>query len=62
MTNQKQLLTCREAARRLGVSTPTVREWVKNRGLPAIRLSKRVLYPAVALDQWLAKQTEASAV
>ncbi len=58
MDTEKTLLTCTEAEKKLGVSTNTVREWRANKGLPAVRLSRRVLYPAKAIDEWLARQLE----
>ncbi len=58
MSTENPLLTCRDAAKKLGVSTTTVRDWRENRGLPSIRLSKRILYPAKALDAWLERQQE----
>jgi excisionase family DNA binding protein len=37
----KDLITCLEAAQRLGVHVSTIREWIRVGRLPAYRLGKR---------------------
>ncbi len=50
----KRWLSVREAAVLLGVTTPTLREWVRERGLPAVQVAKVIRIDAAALDRWLA--------
>lgn len=38
-----QLVATDEVARRFGVSVPTVRRWVRERRIPCIRVSRRVI-------------------
>jgi len=45
-------LTIRQATRYLGVDEETVRRWIKDRGLPAHRLSERLYLNAIELWEW----------
>jgi len=48
------MLSTREVARRLGVSRPTVKRWVKERGLPCVRFTGRCLrISESALTRWV---------
>jgi excisionase family DNA binding protein len=53
-----RLLTAREVAELLGVSTETVLRWTRRGELPAIRLpGGAIRYRADALDGWLMERT-----
>jgi len=53
-----RLLTGRQVADRLGVSTKTVLRWALDGQLPSIRLSSRAIrFPEDALDAWLMERT-----
>jgi excisionase family DNA binding protein len=57
-----QLLTTREVASRLGVSSETVLQWVETRGLPAHRLTSRAIrFDADELDAWIAEHATGAA-
>lgn len=45
--------TLEEAARIVGVSKPTMLNWVRTPGFPAFRSGKRWVIPAAALEKWL---------
>ncbi len=47
----------KEAAQALGVSARTVRDWMKNEGLPYARVGKAVLIPFDALKNWVQEKT-----
>lgn len=40
----------------LGFSRQTIREWRKNRGLPAIQIGRRLRFRKDEVDAWLARQ------
>ena len=48
-------ITVREAAHHLGVSEATVREWIRNRGLPAQRVNERLHLNAIEVWEWAVK-------
>ncbi|MGD0089095.1 MAG: helix-turn-helix domain-containing protein [Planctomycetota bacterium] len=49
-----ELLSARQLADHIGVSTGTILGWVEQRGLPSIRLSKRTIrFDPVAVEHWL---------
>jgi excisionase family DNA binding protein len=52
----KRFLTVAEFANAHGVREPTVLRWVRSGELPSIRLGRRVLIPADALDRLLARR------
>ena len=53
------LLSVDEVARRLQVSTHTVKQWIRERRLPVIRPSRRVVrIPEEALETFLSKETD----
>ena len=45
-------LTIRQATRYLGVDEDTVHRWIKERGLPAHRVSERLHLNAIELWEW----------
>lgn len=51
----KHLLTVTELANREGVSRPTVYQWTRMEGFPAVRLGEhgRIRIPVAAFDRWL---------
>ena len=54
----KTLFTTRELREYLDVSRPTIYGWIKNHGLPCIRLGRNVVrYDKAAVDEWMAQQT-----
>lgn len=56
-----RLLTVKEVAKRLGVSTATVDVWRSTEGLPHIKLGKIYRYPEKPFDLWLASRYHAGA-
>ena len=57
------LLTARDLAEQLGVSSETVLRWTRRGELPAIRLpGGAVRYREDALDRWLIERATVSAV
>ena len=57
----KRTLTVPEAAKALGISRTTAYEAARTGQLPIIRIGKRILVPAVALDRLLeATETDAA--
>jgi len=54
--NEKLAYTLQEAAQIVGVSAPTMSEWVRIPGFPAFRSGKRWIIPAAALERWLDEQ------
>jgi excisionase family DNA binding protein len=56
-----RLLTAREVAERLGLSTETVLRWVRQGKLPALRLpSGTIRFQQNDLDGWLAERATPS--
>ena len=49
----------RAAAEALGVSDRTLRKWMRDDGLPYVRLDGVVLVPRAGLEQWLAARVDA---
>lgn len=49
----------REAAEALGISDRTLRTWMRDEGLPYLRLNGVVLIPRAGLDKWLAERVSA---
>lgn len=55
--NQERLAySLQEAAQAMGVSVPTMREWVELTGFPAFRAGRRYVIPVAALEAWLVDQ------
>ena len=54
---EKQLLTARAVADRLGVSPPTVHQMMRRGELEWVRVGNRHKVPAAALDEYLANNT-----
>lgn len=55
-------LTTRDVAERLGVAPETVLRWIDTRGLPARRLTSRVIrYEEHELDVWIAEHAVGAA-
>ncbi|MFI5207768.1 MAG: PTS sugar transporter subunit IIA [Gemmatimonadales bacterium] len=48
-------ITVRDAAQHLGVSESTLRDWIKDRGLPAHRVNERLLLNAIEVWEWAVK-------
>lgn len=48
-----EYLSVREVARKLSVGDDTVRRWIVEQGLPAIRIGKLYRIDARELDSWL---------
>ncbi len=58
---EREYLTIADVATMLGVSKPTVRKAVDERGLPAIRLGERTYrFSRVAVDNWINEQQKGS--
>jgi len=51
--SEKKCLSCREAARLLGLSLNSTYQGVHSGAIPSIRVSGRILIPKVALDKLL---------
>lgn len=49
--------TIPEVASRLGLAPRTVYAWAEHGQIPTLRVGKRVLVPAAALEQWIHEQT-----
>jgi excisionase family DNA binding protein len=47
----------KEAAEALGVSERKLRDWMRNEGLPFVRLNAVVLIPRRGLEEWIAERT-----
>jgi excisionase family DNA binding protein len=61
-TDHARLLTAREVACRLGVSTETVLRWTRSGDLPGFRMPGGALrYDELALDDWLADRATSEA-
>lgn len=61
-TRHARLLTAREVACRLGVSTETVLRWTRSGELPGFRMPGGALrYDELELDDWLADRATAEA-
>ena len=50
----------KEAAEALGISERTLREWMRNEGLPFARVGRLVVIPHIELLSWLAARVEAA--
>lgn len=61
MINEKLCLTADEIAEELGVSVSLVRRMTRFGGIPHIRIGRRIIYPAAAINSWLASNTLGSA-
>ncbi len=48
-------ITVRDAAQHLGVSESTLREWIRDRGLPAHRVNERLLLNGIEVWEWAVK-------
>ena len=53
---QRLVLTVPEAARRLGIGRNQAYALARSGRIPAIRLGRRLLVPAAALERWLEEQ------
>ena len=53
-----ELLSRRDAAKLLGVTDRHVDRLIRQEGLPAVRLGRRVLIPRDELEQWLQARTQ----
>ena len=53
----ERLLTAREVADRLGLTTETVLVWVRRGELPAIRLGRAIRFREDELDAWLEQRS-----
>jgi excisionase family DNA binding protein len=51
-----RLLTAREVAEQLGLSTETILSWVRRGDLPAFRLGRAIRFREDDLDAWLAQR------
>lgn len=49
-----ETLSVEQAARRLGISRSTAYECVRNGSIPALRFRRRIVIPAVVIEQLLA--------
>ena len=54
------LLSIRDAAEVLGVSTRTVWTLAHHRGLPHVRVGRRILFPVEGLRHWVASHTRST--
>jgi len=55
-----EIVSRSEVAKRLGVGPDTIRRWVRDRGLPALRVtSGTVRFDWVAVKAWLRRSSEA---
>lgn len=57
----RELLNVEGTARLLGVSTHTIRLWIRQERLPVTRLGRRVLFDPRALDRFIRQQTRQAA-
>lgn len=48
----------KEFAQRIGVSVPTARALMNQRGFPSIKCGRNRLIPVKALDEWLEEQAQ----
>ena len=51
-------LTADEVAEEIGISVSLVRRLTRFGNLPHIRVGRRIIYPAAAINSWLAEHTE----
>ncbi len=51
-------LRAKEAAEALGISARTLRKWMREEGLPYLRLDGVVMIPRSELDEWMAARVE----
>jgi excisionase family DNA binding protein len=54
---QIHLLRVSEVAQRLGIKESTVRLWLSLRKLPRVQCGRAVRVPAVAVDEFIARNT-----
>ena len=58
--NNKLCYSVKEAASAIGLSTRTIGKLVKSGLLPVVRVGKRVLIPAEAIQSWLVAESTKS--
>ena len=47
----------KEAAESLGIGERKLRDWMRNEGLPFVRLNAVVMIPRKGLEEWIAERT-----
>jgi len=52
-----QLLTVKQAAAALGLKVATIRAWLHRRKLPCVRCGRAVRVPAIAIAQFIERNT-----
>ena len=57
---QPLALRSRGAAAALGISERLLQDWVKQHGLPCVRIGQTILYPVDEVRQWLRNRAVAS--
>ena len=58
-TKEKRIcLNLEQAANAVGVSVPTMRRWLQEAAIPALRLGRRWLIPADSLQQWVEEKAK----
>ena len=57
---ERLALRPKEVAEALGISERTLREWMRNEGLPFARVGRLVVIPRTELLSWLAARVEAT--
>lgn len=57
MTDDKLLLSSREASRLLSVSPRTLWQWRKTGCIPYVRVGRVVRFSRAALEDWIARQS-----
>lgn len=55
-----RLLTIPEAEKELNLSAPTLRKYIKQGRIPALRFGKSVRIPSQAIDDWIADELAAT--
>ena len=53
MENEREVLTVKEVAEKLGICTHLVRRQIKKGVIPCVKLGDRYLIPKVAFERWL---------
>ena len=53
MENEREILTVKEVAEKLGICTHLVRRQIKKGVIPCVKLGDRYLIPKVAFERWL---------
>jgi excisionase family DNA binding protein len=56
---QRMALRPAEVVETLGVSTRTLRKWMRDEGLPFMRVDAVILIPRDGLERWMAERVEA---